>query len=149
MLEITGKGVLGMRGGWENEIKIGVKINTVVPSCNIVNVGAVEEKIHTRVVRRSPHHQSSLREKGWRIRGWWKWGREQNQFNLTVKVWRLGRPSSCAEALGVLLGDVIFFLPSVSPLLGPLGFFISHRFQKINKFSGPPGKGPRRSCGAN
>ena len=25
-----------------------------------------------------------------------------------------------------------------------MGFFISHRFQKINKFSGPPGKGPRR-----
>ena len=60
MLEITGKGVLGMRGGWENEIKIGVKINAAA-----VRAGAAEEKIRTRIVRRSPHHQSSLREKGW------------------------------------------------------------------------------------
>ena len=35
-------------------------------------------------------------------------------------------------------------LPSVSLLLGPLGFFVSHRFQTINKFSAPPGKDPRR-----
>ena len=35
-------------------------------------------------------------------------------------------------------------LPSVSLLLGPSGFFISRRFQTINKFSAPPGKAPRR-----
>ena len=77
MLEMIGKGVLGMRGGWENEMKIGVKINAAA-----VRAGAAEEKIRTRVVRRSPHHQSSLREKGWRIWGWWEWGREQNHSIL-------------------------------------------------------------------